>query len=131
MSTSKRKRRLGVAAVVVAGYVAGTIVATRAGYRVGRNSFVRCRAGHLFTTTWIPGGSLKAIRLGLWRIQWCPVGRHVDLVRGRLSQRQCRRSVRECARAQSGQRTGGRTAGRTMTEVAMSADMADESRTVR
>jgi hypothetical protein len=81
MSTSKRKRRLGVTAVVVAGYVVGTIVATRAGYRVGRNSFVRCRRGHLFTTTWIPGGSLKAIRLGLWRIQWCPVGRHVDLVR--------------------------------------------------
>jgi hypothetical protein len=81
MSTSKRKRRLGVTAVVVAGYVVGTIAATRAGYRVGRNSFVRCRRGHLFTTTWIPGGSLKAIRLGLWRIQWCPVGRHVDLVR--------------------------------------------------
>jgi len=81
MSTSKRKRRLGVTAVVVAGYVAGTIVAVRAGYRVGRNSFVRCRAGHVFTTTWIPGGSLKAIRLGLWRIQWCPVGRHVALVR--------------------------------------------------
>jgi len=77
MATSKRKRRLGVTAVVVAGYVVGTIVATRA----GRNSFVRCRQGHVFTTTWIPGGSLKAIRLGLWRIQWCPVGRHVDLVR--------------------------------------------------
>ena len=81
MSTSKRKRRLGAAAIVVAGYVAGTIVATRAGYRVGRDSFVRCRRGHVFTTTWIPGGSVKAIRLGLWRIQWCPVGRHVDLVR--------------------------------------------------
>jgi hypothetical protein len=81
MPTSKRKRRLGVTAVVVAGYIVGTIVATRAGYRVGRNTFVRCRLGHLFTTTWIPGGSLKAIRLGLWRIQWCPVGRHVDLVR--------------------------------------------------
>jgi hypothetical protein len=81
MSTSKRKRRLGVTAAVVAGYIVGTIVATRAGYRVGRNSFVRCRLGHVFTTTWIPGGSVKALRLGLWRIQWCPVGRHVDLVR--------------------------------------------------
>lgn len=70
-----------MAAVVVAGYVVGTIVAVRAGYRVGLNSFVRCRQGHVFTTTWIPGGSLKAVRLGLWRIQWCPVGRHVDLVR--------------------------------------------------
>ncbi len=81
MSTSKRKRWRSVAAVVVGGYVIGTIVAVRAGYLVGRDSFVRCRQGHLFTTTWIPGGSLKAIRLGLWRIQWCPVGRHVDLVR--------------------------------------------------
>jgi hypothetical protein len=81
MSTSRRKRRRVVAAVVIAGYVAGSIVAVRAGYRIGYNAIVRCRQGHLFTTIWIPGGSVKAIRLGLWRIQWCPVGRHVDLVR--------------------------------------------------
>jgi hypothetical protein len=81
MATSKRRRRLGVTVVVIVGYVVGTIVAVRAGYQVGRDAFVRCRQGHVFTTTWIPGGSLKAIRLGLWRIQWCPVGRHVDLVR--------------------------------------------------
>jgi hypothetical protein len=81
MSTSKRKRRRAVTAVVVVGYIVGTIVAIRAGYRLGRNSIVRCRQGHLFTTIWIPGGSFKAIRLGLWRIQWCPVGRHIDLVR--------------------------------------------------
>ena len=67
--------------MVIAGYIAGSFVAARAGYRLGRNTIVRCRAGHLFTTIWIPGGSLKAIRLGPWRIQWCPVGRHVDLVR--------------------------------------------------
>jgi hypothetical protein len=66
--------------VLIAGYVAGSIVATRAGYRLGRNAFVRCRQGHLFTTIWIPGASVKSIRLGPWRIQWCPVGRHVDLV---------------------------------------------------
>jgi hypothetical protein len=30
---------------------------------------------------WIPGASVKALRLGYWRVQWCPVGRHVDLVR--------------------------------------------------
>ena len=81
MSTSRRKHGLAVLAAVIACYVAGTVVAARAGYRLGRNSIVRCRQGHLFTTIWIPGGSLKAIRLGLWRIQWCPVGRHVDLVR--------------------------------------------------
>jgi hypothetical protein len=81
MSTSRQKRRRVVAAVVIAGYVAGSIVAVRAWYRLGRNAVVRCRQGHFFTTIWIPGASVKAIRLGLWRIQWCPVGRHVDLVR--------------------------------------------------
>jgi hypothetical protein len=80
MSTSKRSRRLGITTAVVACYVAGTIVAVRRGYSFGRNTVVRCRQGHLFTTTWIPGGSLKAVRLGPWRVQWCPIGRHVDLV---------------------------------------------------
>lgn len=37
---------------------------------------VRCREGHLFTTIWIPLGSLKAVRLGRTRFQRCPVGRH-------------------------------------------------------
>ena len=50
------------------------------GYRFGRDVIVRCRDGHLFMTTWIPGMSLKAIRLGLVRIQHCPVGNHVIAV---------------------------------------------------
>jgi hypothetical protein len=37
---------------------------------------VRCSAGHLFTTTWVPLGSLKAVRLGGTRYQYCPVGHH-------------------------------------------------------
>lgn len=37
---------------------------------------VRCEAGHLFTTIWIPLASLKAVRLGGRRYQRCPVGRH-------------------------------------------------------
>jgi len=49
-------------------------------YRFGRNTLVRCSQGHLFSTIWIPLGSLKAIRLGPKRIQWCPVGRHWSLV---------------------------------------------------
>jgi hypothetical protein len=81
MASSKRKRGLAITGVIVAGYVAGTIVAVRRGYSFGRSVPVRCRQGHLFTTTWIPGASLKALRLGLWRVQWCPVGRHFDLVR--------------------------------------------------
>lgn len=37
---------------------------------------VRCSSGHLYTTIWIPLGSLKAVRLGRRRYQRCPVGRH-------------------------------------------------------
>jgi hypothetical protein len=37
---------------------------------------VRCSAGHLFTTIWVPLGSLKAVRLGGERYQHCPVGHH-------------------------------------------------------
>jgi hypothetical protein len=79
MTSAKRKRRLAILAGVVVAYVAGTIIATRQGYSFGRNAVVRCRQGHLFTTVWIPGASFKALRF--WRVQWCPVGRHVDLVR--------------------------------------------------
>jgi hypothetical protein len=80
MTSAKGKRRLIFVGVVIA-YVAGTIIATRQGYSFGKDSVVRCRRGHLFTTVWIPGASVKSLRLGFWRIQWCPVGRHVDLVR--------------------------------------------------
>ncbi len=48
--------------------------------RLGGNLIVRCRDGHLFTTLWIPGVSLKALRLGLWRVQRCPVGQHWTIV---------------------------------------------------
>jgi hypothetical protein len=41
---------------------------------------VRCSQGHLFTTIWIPLGSLKAVRLGVRRYQRCPVGHHWALV---------------------------------------------------
>jgi hypothetical protein len=60
--------------------VVGTVIARMLGYRVGGNTVVRCRRGHLFTTLWIPGASLKSIRLGWWRIQRCPVGRHWTVV---------------------------------------------------
>jgi hypothetical protein len=52
----------------------------RLGYSVGGKTIVRCRRGHLSTTIWIPGGSLKAIRLGWGRYQRCPVGSHWSLV---------------------------------------------------
>lgn len=53
---------------------------------------VRCRDGHVFTTVWVPGLSIKAIRLGLVRYQWCPVGQHRSFVTpvrpGQLTERQ-------------------------------------------
>jgi hypothetical protein len=72
----RSSRLLAVAAV----YVVGTIVARRRGYNMGGNVVVRCRKGHLFTTIWIPGASVKALRLGWVRLQRCPVGRHWSFV---------------------------------------------------
>jgi hypothetical protein len=47
----------------------------------GFERIVRCRAGHLYTSTVVPGASLKAVRLGSTRFQWCPVGRHWTLTK--------------------------------------------------
>jgi hypothetical protein len=70
-----------VIGAVVGVYVVATLVARRRGYRFGPNLVVRCRAGHLFTTIWIPGASFKAVRLGWARFQRCPVGHHWTLVK--------------------------------------------------
>ncbi len=48
--------------------------------QIGGNVVVRCNRGHLFTTLWIPGASLKALRFVWWRFQRCPVGQHWSLV---------------------------------------------------
>ena len=50
------------------------------GDRIAGNVVVRCRQDHLFTTLWIPGGSVKSLRFGWWRFQRCPVGRHWSIV---------------------------------------------------
>jgi hypothetical protein len=73
----RRRRAFVIGAAFVA--VEAAAVKLRAGKLAG-NVVVRCRAGHLFTTIWIPGGSLKSVRLGLWRLQRCPVGGHWSLV---------------------------------------------------
>jgi len=67
-------------ASVVAFYGVATVVARLRGYPMGGNVVVRCRRGHLFTTIWIPGASLKSLRLGWHRFQRCPVGRHWSIV---------------------------------------------------
>jgi hypothetical protein len=73
----KRLRPIVIAAALLG---LGTLIARRLGYNVGGNTAVRCRQGHLFTTWWIPGVKLKAIDLGIARIQHCPVGGHWTLV---------------------------------------------------
>jgi hypothetical protein len=55
------------------------ILRFRAG-KFGGRVVVRCREGHLFTTLWIPGASVKALRLGWVRLQRCPVDKHWGLV---------------------------------------------------
>ena len=42
------------------------------GYRMGRDVVVRCRQGHMYTTIWLPGGSLKSLRFGLRRLRRRP-----------------------------------------------------------
>jgi len=71
----RRALIISVAVIVV------EIVAMRLrGYRMGGNVVVRCQKGHLFTTIWVPGASLKSVRLGWWRFQHCPVGHHWSIV---------------------------------------------------
>ncbi len=95
---AKGKHGLIVAGTVAAAYVAGTVVATRLGYSFGGNVVVKCRSGHVFSTIWIPGGSLKSLRLGFWRVQWCPVGKHVTLVH-QLKRAEISDEVRQAAAA--------------------------------
>lgn len=74
---SRTKRRLFMLSMSVLPEV---IVLRRRGYPPAGNVVVRCRQGHLFTTIWVPGVSLKALRLGPWRLQRCPVGNHWSIV---------------------------------------------------
>jgi hypothetical protein len=75
---ARARRHVGrIAALAILVETAGLWLRTR---RIGGNLIVRCHAGHLFTTIWIPGASVKALRLGWWRVQRCPVGHHWSLV---------------------------------------------------
>ncbi|MGO8827170.1 MAG: hypothetical protein ACLQU9_18285 [Acidimicrobiales bacterium] len=67
--------------VVVLVAVGGSKWGRRRGYSgVGGDTIARCSRGHLFTTLWIPGASLKAVRLGFKRYQRCPVCRKWRIV---------------------------------------------------
>jgi hypothetical protein len=73
----KRQRTALIAFAVVA---AETLAMKLRGDRIGRDVIVRCKAGHLYSTIWIPGASVKSLRLGRRRFQRCPVGEHWSMV---------------------------------------------------
>ncbi|MGA2471984.1 MAG: hypothetical protein ABSG39_00640 [Acidimicrobiales bacterium] len=66
---------IAIAAVVVfLVAVGGSKWGHKRGYSgMGGDTIARCSQGHLFMTLWIPGASLKAVRLGFKRYQLCPV----------------------------------------------------------
>jgi hypothetical protein len=73
-------RRIVTPALIIGGVIAGgTVLARLLGYKLAGNVVVRCRQGHVFTTTWIPGVKLKELDLVVARIQHCPVGEHWSL----------------------------------------------------
>ena len=91
---SGARRRRKRFAMLAGALVAETIPIWRHGYGIGGNVIVRCGKGHLFTTIWLPAASVKSVRLGARRFQYCPVGHHWSLVRlvrkSELSARQLR-----------------------------------------
>jgi len=76
MARRSKRRRL----LLLAGLLAEPLAMWARGYPIGGRLIVRCRDGHLFTTLWVPSASVKALRLGWVRLQWCPVGHHWTLV---------------------------------------------------
>ncbi len=74
----RARRRAGIIATVgVLVETAGLWLQSR---RLAGEVVVRCSQGHLFTTLWIPGASVKSVRLVWRRFQRCPVGGHWSLV---------------------------------------------------
>lgn len=75
-----RQRRKRVFAASLASAVLESVLTWVRSGRLGGSLVVRCRQGHLFTTLWIPAASVKSLRLGWWRVQYCPVGHHWTVV---------------------------------------------------
>jgi hypothetical protein len=76
--TTGKSKRAGL--IAGGAFLVETAALWRRAHRIGGNVIVRCRQGHLFTTLWIPGASIKSLRLIGWRVQRCPVGGHWSLV---------------------------------------------------
>lgn len=65
---------------LIAAALAEPVAMKLRGFPLGGKLVVRCHKGHLFTTLWISGVSVKSLRFLWWRVQRCPVGRHWALV---------------------------------------------------
>jgi hypothetical protein len=78
MKKERRKRRRLLR--IAGGILAEALLLRLRGYRMGTDVVVRCRRGHLFSTIWLPGVSVKSLRLVWWRAQRCPVGGHWSIV---------------------------------------------------
>jgi hypothetical protein len=79
-SKNGHRRRRPALIIAVPAIVVSAVIMRLRGYPMGGDVVVRCRRGHLFTTIWVPFASVKAIKLGWWRLQRCPVGNHWSLV---------------------------------------------------
>ena len=79
-SERRRRRRRIALLLAVVGTAHEALALRRRGYPLAGEVVVRCREGHLFSTLWIPGVSFTSLRLGIWRVQRCPVGHHWSLV---------------------------------------------------
>ncbi|MGO8905841.1 MAG: hypothetical protein ACLQMH_09500 [Solirubrobacteraceae bacterium] len=66
--------------IILAALLVEAVALRLRGYRIGGNVVVRCRKGHLYTTIWVPGASVKSLRFGWWRFQHCPTGGHWSIV---------------------------------------------------
>lgn len=77
---NQKRRRVGAVRLVLLAVLGETGALWRRSGRLGGKVIVRCQAGHLFTTIWIPAVSVKSLRLGTRRFQHCPVGHHWSLV---------------------------------------------------
>jgi hypothetical protein len=71
---------ISIAIAVAAVILVSVGLSLRAARTGGLERIVRCRSGHLFTSTVVPGWSFKSLRLGKVRFERCPVGRHWTLV---------------------------------------------------
>jgi hypothetical protein len=70
-----------VVVVIIAVVMVINLIAKSRGYSIPGKTAVRCSKGHLFTTNWFEGASLKVIRLSpRARFQHCPVGDHWSIV---------------------------------------------------